>query len=667
MFGDTKMNQTIKETIVNLPSHFKPKPHIRDFLYIPGGFSPRDAQVKACDNIEEAILHGFEYIIAQYPTGTGKSAIANAVLAYFGDGYVCTATKMLQEQYLRDFKDLVTVKGRANFQCLAAVAQGLDFTCDKGLCTCGFDECKRKPVVKVEMGEQSSYAYTKVMPNGVAIDKFWVAPASARCEYWAQKVAAIHAKAVTPNYTYLLYESNMSRELPRRKVLVGDECHNIENEIMRYIAHPVLASVVNTINKYSSYKLEFPVYDDKNDPDTNLNIYINWLDTVSPILVSALAKINTISYGKFGKKMSMLIDADEDGFPIIVEGKARSMTNEERREFDELKTNFRTLTFLKQRIDEKILREVKENKDLWAVVQTLDRDRKFNGIEFRPVKIAKYAKDYFFHMGKYKILMSATVLDAEAMADSLGIDPEEMIYLEEEPVFPKENHRIHELCVSNFSFVDGKDPMSDRNFGPAIVESIDTVLDLFAGERGIIHCTSYKIAQIIMDLSRNKHRFTIHNSMNREEKLAEHGRKEGSVLLSPSMTEGVDLKGRLSRFQILVKYPYPNTRDPVLMKRKLIDAYYIDYQIALTIIQSIGRSVRGPEDLCDTFVFDNRTRQLHKMKRGTSHLYTRHITNPDKLKEVIQKAGKDPKVFDKLTRIIPRPESKFKKYPKKKR
>ena len=55
----------------------------------------------------------FRYVLIEAGTGVGKSAIAKAIAAVEGDAYVLTATKQLQDQYVRDFApEAATVKGK---------------------------------------------------------------------------------------------------------------------------------------------------------------------------------------------------------------------------------------------------------------------------------------------------------------------------------------------------------------------------------------------------------------------------------------------------------------------------------------------------------------------------------------------------------------------------
>jgi Rad3-related DNA helicase len=97
-----------------------------------------------------------------------------------------------------------------------------------------------------------------------------------------------------------------------------------------------------------------------------------------------------------------------------------------------------------------------------------------------------------------------------------------------------------------------------------------------------------------------------HNSENRDAILAEHVKSsEPTVLVSPSMTEGVDLKGDLSRFQIVCKVPYPSLGDKLVRKRMNKWKWWYPLQTAKTIIQAIGRSVRSSEDYAITYILDS--------------------------------------------------------------
>ena len=77
-----------------------------------------------------------------------------------------------------------------------------------------------------------------------------------------------------------------------------------------------------------------------------------------------------------------------------------------------------------------------------------------------------------------------------------------------------------------------------------------------------------------------------------------------TVLLSPSMSEGVDLHGNLSRFQIICKIPYPYLGDKIVKKRMNKWKNWYALQTAKLIVQAAGRSIRSMDDIAVTYILD---------------------------------------------------------------
>ena len=140
---------------------------------------------------------------------------------------------------------------------------------------------------------------------------------------------------------------------------------------------------------------------------------------------------------------------------------------------------------------------------------------------------------------------------------------------------------------------------------PKLVQGIKQILAEHKGEKGIIHAHSYKIANYIKRNIRDK-RILIHDSTNREQVLKKHMRgTEPTVLLSPSMTEGVDLVDDASRFQIICKIPYPYLGDKLVKKRMNKWKWWYSLQTTKTIVQSVGRSIRSENDFAVTYILDS--------------------------------------------------------------
>jgi len=140
---------------------------------------------------------------------------------------------------------------------------------------------------------------------------------------------------------------------------------------------------------------------------------------------------------------------------------------------------------------------------------------------------------------------------------------------------------------------------------PSLIEAIKAILSEHKNVKGIIHTHSYYTANRVKNSIRDK-RLLIHNSNNRDVILEKHERsKEPTVLISPSMTEGVDLKGDISRFQIICKVPYPFLGDKLVKKRMNRWKWWYPLQTAKTVVQSVGRSVRSDTDYAVTYILDS--------------------------------------------------------------
>jgi Rad3-related DNA helicase len=238
----------------------------------------------------------------------------------------------------------------------------------------------------------------------------------------------------------------------------------------------------------------------------------------------------------------------------------------------------------------------KENWIMNIVESDVQKSKK---IEFKPVCVAPYAQDILFKNGEKILMMSATILDHAGFCETLGIKREDSAFLSLPSPFPAENKPI---------IYSGIGRMSSANIDstlPKMATAVKAILNEHPKDKGIIHCHSYKVAHFLKKNIRSS-RLLMHNSDNRDEILRKHINSEKpTVLLSPSMTEGVDLKGDISRFQVLCKVPYPYLGDKLIRKKMNKWKWWYPLQTAKTIVQSVGRSVRSKEDHAVTYILDS--------------------------------------------------------------
>ena len=94
--------------------------------------TPRDQQVEAIELARLAFDNDKKFVIIEAGTGVGKSAIGVALnrlilseegrsykqSGEWGNGaYFLTTQKILQEQYVNDFSDMLSLKSSSNYQC----------------------------------------------------------------------------------------------------------------------------------------------------------------------------------------------------------------------------------------------------------------------------------------------------------------------------------------------------------------------------------------------------------------------------------------------------------------------------------------------------------------------------------------------------------------------
>jgi ATP-dependent DNA helicase DinG len=65
---------------------------------------------------------------------------------------------------------------------------------------------------------------------------------------------------------------------------------------------------------------------------------------------------------------------------------------------------------------------------------------------------------------------------------------------------------------------------------------------------------------------------------------------------------GLDLKNDLSRFQIIVKVPYPDLGDRWINEKRKINQQWYIWQTGLRLVQAYGRSIRSKDDWAITYV-----------------------------------------------------------------
>jgi ATP-dependent DNA helicase DinG len=126
-----------------------------------------------------------------------------------------------------------------------------------------------------------------------------------------------------------------------------------------------------------------------------------------------------------------------------------------------------------------------------------------------------------------------------------------------------------------------------------IAVAVDKIMTRHKDQKGIIHTTSYAQLNFIRgNISKEKARRLLETNpeVERDEIISEHiDSTKPTVLKSPSLHLGLDLKDDLSRFQVITKVPYPSLGDKWIDGIKRKKGQWYNWQTALRTVQSVGR------------------------------------------------------------------------------
>ena len=234
----------------------------------------------------------------------------------------------------------------------------------------------------------------------------------------------------------------------------------------------------------------------------------------------------------------------------------------------------------------------------WVFEKDLDQNGKAR-ILVEPIWGNAYMKEMFFNQYDHVILMSGTILDPNMLGYLLGLDAEEYSYLELQCPFEASKRPIIYLKFGKMSYYDKKETFKTA------IPVMKRILEKNKDYKGIIHTGNYQFSDWIRRNIKDD-RLLIHDSSSREKSLEHHIASElETVLVSPSMMNGIDLKDDLSRFQIILKVPFPNLQSSKIKRRLETNPDWYNWKTLIEIMQSYGRSVRNEDDWAETYILDS--------------------------------------------------------------
>ena len=197
-------------------------------------------------------------------------------------------------------------------------------------------------------------------------------------------------------------------------------------------------------------------------------------------------------------------------------------------------------------------------------------------------------------------MTSATIGNMDSFSENLGIvDP-----LEDNlpSLFDFTNSPIYVLSRWKMS-----QKFKDESF-PHVQAATYELCKRYKNKKGIIQTWTYDLAKKMYEEAPQdlKDRMLLYNDAKEKRDLIDYHKNTDSdtILVGPTLNEGIDLPGDECRFIIMIKMPYPYLGSRLVQRKKdLYDGWYQNETLR-TIIQSIGRGVRYDGDWCQTYILD---------------------------------------------------------------
>ena len=376
------------------------------------------------------------------------------------------------------------------------------------------------------------------------------------CKFVNAREEFLNSPEGITNYAYFLTAGAYSKMLHPRGLMVLDEAHNVDLAVSNHV------------------KISFSNFFYKNvlgikTPPVNAGqdrVYRWLINEVRPRLKEVIKKE--------AKKVGKTDDSNE-----------AIMTA---RKLEKLKRSYSRIEHFVQVYD----------RDSW-VLDTSKTDRRGERVyEFKPIDVGEFCQSMLYSYADRVLILSATILDRDVYCESVGINKNDAAFLRIPSPFPLENRPVHYVPVGSMSKSCIEQTLPD------MAHIIQMLLQQHPDEKGIIHCVNYRIARHLVNALGRK-RLLTHTSDDREEVIRFHTTSpHPTVLVSPSMMEGVDLADDMSRFQILCKVPFPYLGDAAVKKRMERSRSWYNYQTVKSVVQALGRSIRSVDDHAVSYILD---------------------------------------------------------------
>jgi ATP-dependent DNA helicase DinG len=514
--------------------------------HFPAGFSPSTGQTTLINGIEKAFNSKKKIVICCAPTGSGKSFVAKTL---------ANTSNKPSEEFVRLIESYDAYKKEFDgsysyaYDCVQEPAFGtFALTITKTLQDQYFNLFDDTSILKGKTNyrcDVDDNFDTELAPCTFAPKIKEQCCIANRCHYYNARNQALLAPFAALNYKMFLA---LPDHVKRKNYIVCDEASELEDELIRQFSAEVVYE-----------KLDFYNITYKTLVTDNQQRALNWITDLATTINEEIENLTAKASNKNNKI---------------------TLSQSEQIKYGYLKNLHHSLTSLISRWD----------KGEYVI----EVDAKH--VLITPLR-ADFLTDSIFNFADKIVLLSATIIDHKNFAKSLGIKDYEYIEIGSSFDATRSPIKVSSKYKPNYKNL--------KNVLPGICEQISQILEYHKNEKGIIHTHSYEITEFVRQRVNSGRLLVRDTNATNEDILKQHMETTNpTVLVSPSMVFGIDLKDELARFQIIVKLPFLPLGSKRIKQLFDIDKDWYENKMLNAVVQAAGRSTRSKDDYSTTYILD---------------------------------------------------------------
>lgn len=392
-----------------------------------------------------------------------------------------------------------------------------------------------------------------------------------QCPYARAKAAALAGPVFCTNTWYFATLRHWHAEqLRRRRLLVIDEAHNLESQLVN--VYTVRFTVAEMKDWFGAPLPHLPTADDYR------NLLGSHVERMEDELRAVIVELEAIRPPELEPELFLQMPPSHEETALL-----------ERR--DALEGALARLHFF-----------VGAGDAEWVVRYPPEAGATF---ELVPLEVTEHARELLTGCAELVVLSSAYLGPAAVLAEFAGLNAGAVRGFSVPSPFPLEQRPLVYRPVAALT----RARQAEQE--PALFAEIATILGAHPRDKGLLHVASYAVARrLVAELARTApteaRRLIFVESSDAKRRALEQHRASPSptVLVSPSLREGVDLPDDFLRFQIVTKMPYGDLGDPWTAARRERDPRWYALETAKALVQAYGRSCRHAEDFGITYILD---------------------------------------------------------------